>query len=614
VAIVFQGSVTQISTAHVSSSRISSEQPSTAQKGSVAIKDMPHAKHWPTGAPHYLTYPQVPLTHNFQVSAQRYPDKPCLIFYGHTLTYQQAWQTIQNLANHLIVHAQVQPSDRVLLNFQNSPQFVLGYYAILLAGAMVVPINPMSKTEELRFYLEDAQCKAALVAQDVVEQVLPLVADGTLPYLIVGHYSDYINQHAGIDIPSFVTKLVEVAQSSKVINWSQALLANEASSSNANIPITTSQSIQFPNVVPDDYCVLPYTSGSTGKPKGCIHTHRTTMSAVHMNTWWKAIYPDAVVLATAPFFHVTGMIGSMHGPIYAGATIVMLPRWDAAVAAQLIETYRCTSWTNVPPMVVDVLTNPAAQGRDLSSLITIGGGGAAMPAAIAQRLKDEYKLGYMEGYGMSEFMAATHINPPQNLKKQCLGIPIFDSAAHIIDPDTLQPLGANVQGEIVMSGPNLMRGYWNMKDADGKAQDAYAGGLIQIDGRDFFRSGDLGYRDDDGYYFITDRLKRMINASGFKVWPAEVEGFFYKHPAIKECCIVAAPDSKRGETVRLVAVLKPDHASTTEQELIDWARANMATYKAPTEVHFIAALPRTSTGKLYWRQLQDQAFGRTTET
>jgi fatty-acyl-CoA synthase len=591
---VVQGSATQDSKEHVLT-----RQPTNVQRGTVPIKDMPHAKHWPTGAPHYLNYPQVPLTHNFQVSAQRYPHKACLIFYGHTLSYQEAWQTVQDLANHLIVHGQVKPGDRVLLNFQNSPQFVLGYYAILLAGAMVVPINPMSKTDELRFYLEDAQCKVALVAQDVVEQILPLVADGTLPYLVVGHYSDYINQRAGIDIPGFVTKAVEVTRSPKIINWSEALVNKLA---------------KFPEVAPDDYCVLPYTSGSTGKPKGCIHTHRTTMAAVHMNTWWKAIYPDAVVLATAPFFHVTGMIGSMHGPIYAGATIVMLPRWDAAVAAQLIETYRCTSWTNVPPMVVDVLTNPAAQGRDLSSLVTIGGGGAAMPAAIAQRLKDEYKLGYMEGYGMSEFMAATHINPPQNLKKQCLGIPIFDSAAHIIDPETLQPLGANVQGEIVMSGPNLMRGYWNVKDADDKAQDPYVGGLIQIDGRDFFRSGDLGYRDDDGYYFITDRLKRMINASGFKVWPAEVEGFFYKHPAIKECCVVAAPDSKRGETVRLVAVLKPDYAATTEQELIDWARANMATYKAPTEVHFVAALPRTSTGKLYWRLLQDQAFGRVTET
>jgi fatty-acyl-CoA synthase len=577
--------------------------------GTVLIKDMPHAKHWPVGAPHYLTYPQVPLTHNFQVSAERYPDKACLVFYGHTISYLQAWQMVEHLASHLITRCDVQPGDRVLLNFQNSPQFVLGYYAILLAGGMVVPINPMSKTEELRFYLEDAQCKAALVAQDIVDQVLPLVADGTLPHLVVGHYGDYINRDAGIDIPSFVTKEVAIEQTAKVSRWDQAI-ANQVI---ANQAAQTKSTQRFPKVTPDDYCVLPYTSGSTGKPKGCIHTHRTTMAAIHIGVWWKAIYPDAVVLATAPFFHVTGMIGSMHGPIYAGATIVMLPRWDAAVAAQLIETYRCTSWTNVPPMVVDVLTNPAAQGRNLSSLTTIGGGGAAMPAAIAQRLKDEYKLGYMEGYGMSEFMAATHINPPQNLKKQCLGIPIFDSAAHIIDPDTLQPLGSNVQGEIVMSGPNMMRGYWNMKDVDGKASNPYVGGLIQIDGRDFFRSGDLGYRDDDGYYFITDRLKRMINASGFKVWPAEVEGFFYKHPAIKECCIVAAPDAKRGETVRLVAVLKPDHATTTDQDLIDWARANMATYKAPTEVHFVAALPRTSTGKLYWRLLQDQAFGRVTE-
>jgi fatty-acyl-CoA synthase len=571
-----------------------------------------HYAHWPKDQPYGLQYPQTPLTHNFQVSAMRYPDKSCMIFYGSTLTYRQAWRQVESQAAWLIHEGQVERGDRVLLNFQNAPQFILAYYAILLAGGMVVPVNPMSKTEELRYYLEDASCKVAIVAQDIADQIAPLVGE-VVPKVVVGFYMDFIAHNCAFELPAFISQPTTIHFGASVISWADTQKRGQSYLSD------------FPSLGPHDLCVLPYTSGSTGKPKGCIHTHATVNASVQTGLFWRQVNPQNVTLATAPFFHVTGMVNSLHTPLAIGATIVLLPRWDAAVAALLIEQYRCTNWTNVPPMVVDVLTNPKAQGRDLSSLRTINGGGAAMPAAIAQRLKDEYGLSYIEGYGMTEFMAATHSNPAHNPKKQCLGIPVFDAAAHVIDPDSCKPLDANQQGEIVMSCPNMMKGYWkgahtlqknNRKnDSDPffliNDADPFMGGLIEIEGRYYFRSGDLGYRDDDGYYFITDRLKRMINASGFKVWPAEVEGFFYKHPAIKECCIVAAPDPKRGETVRLVAVLKAEHLHTTAEDLIAWARETMATYKAPTEVLFMEALPRTSTGKLYWRLLQDQAFGRT---
>jgi fatty-acyl-CoA synthase len=558
---------------------------------------LPHP-FWPQGVPASLVYPKTALTYNFEVSAKRFPDRPCLIFYGHSLSYSQAWHVTMQMASYLKGSCGLQRGDRVLVDLQNSPQFVIAYYAVLLAGGMVVPINPMSKTEELRYYLSDSGAQVALVANDVAHWINPLLGNSALRKVIVAQYSDYADLEAGLSIPSFVTSPAAVSFDEAMVRWRDALLVGDAQL------VQTQPSSH--DVGPDDYCVLPYTSGSTAFPKGCIHTHGTVNASAQIYGAWRTTYADAVILATAPFFHVTGMMGSMNVGLMIGAAIVLLPRWDAEVAAQLIETYHCTHWTNVPPMVVDLLTNPKAAGRNLASLTSIGGGGAAMPAAIAQRLKDEFNLSYIEGYGMSEFMAATHSNPHDRPKKQCLGIPIVDCAAKIINPDTLEELGPNQQGEIIMSGPNLMKGYWGLKD------DPYSGGLLHLDGRDYFRSGDLGYTDEDGYYFISDRLKRMINASGFKVWPAEIEGYFYKHPAVKECCVVAAPDEKRGETVRLVAVLKDEHQNTTAEQLIAWARENMANYKAPTEVIFMTALPRTSTGKLFWRQLQDQAFGRET--
>jgi fatty-acyl-CoA synthase len=200
---------------------------------------------------------------------------------------------------------------------------------------------------------------------------------------------------------------------------------------------------------------------------------------------------------------------------------------------------------------------------------------------------------------MSETMAATHANPPDRPKEQCLGIPVFDVDSRIIDPVTLQELPQGQTGEIVVHGPQVMVGYWNQPQATADA-------FIEIDGKQFLRTGDLATVDAEGYYFFVDRLKRMINAAGFKVWPAEVEALLYQHPAIQEACVIAAKDPRRGETVKAVIVLKPAHAGrVTEQEIADWAHANMAAYKAPRIVQFATALPKSGTGKVMWRALQE---------
>jgi len=269
------------------------------------------------------------------------------------------------------------------------------------------------------------------------------------------------------------------------------------------------------------------------------------------------------------------------------------------VAAQLIQRYKVSNTQMIVTMVVDLLSNPRLAEYDLTSIRRLSGGGAAMPEAVATQLKEICQLDYIEGYGMSETMAPTHINPSERPRKQCLGIPIFDVDARVVDPATLQELPPGEVGEILVHGPQVMQGYWGQPEATEAA-------FVQIDGKRFLRTGDLARTDEDGYFYMVDRLKRMINASGFKVWPAEVEALMYAHPAIQEVCVIAARDARRGETVKAVVVLRAAYeGQVTEQDIIDWGHAHMAAYKSPRQVSFVTSLPKSGTGKVMWRALQE---------
>jgi fatty-acyl-CoA synthase len=291
------------------------------------------------------------------------------------------------------------------------------------------------------------------------------------------------------------------------------------------------------------------------------------------------------------------------GSVASGASSVIVPRWDRELVGRLISRHRVSHWTCIPTMIIDLFASPNCASFDLSSLRYLSGGGAAMPQAVAERLQREFGITFAEGYGLTETAAPTHANLPERAKLQCLGIPIFGTDSRIVDPDTLRELPIGETGEIVTHGPMVFKGYWGHPEATRAA-------FIDIDGKPFFRTGDLGRMDEEGYFFITDRLKRMINASGFKVWPAEVEALLYRHPAVQEACIIAARDAYRGETVKAVVVLREAaRGSIGEQAIIDWSREHMAAYKVPRIVQFVDALPKSGSGKVMWRLLQEQEAG-----
>lgn len=547
-----------------------------------------HRKFWPQGVPHQLRVPQVTLNHYLHTAAQRYPDKPALIYADRVLTYRELHQQVEAVAAYLQQRLGVVRGDRLLLISQNCPEFVIDYYAAMRVGAAVVPVSPMSTLVEIAYYADDSGAKVALVAQDLLHQVQPLMGrdGGTLTSALVHTYSEGVPASGIEALPEAMRFTACVFSEDTVHAFADALAYNNP--------------VQDVGHGPHDLAVLPYTSGTTGHPKGCCHTHSTMLASNLASQVWRGLHTDAVFLCVAPLFHMLGMQNGMNLPITLSGTIVMMPRWDAARATALVERYRVTVWTAPPAMVMDFFAHPSARERDLSSLTMLSGGGAAMPEAVARLLLDQFGLTYNEAYGLSETAAFLHANPPARCKRQCLGIPTQGVDSRIVDPDTLQELPQGQVGELVTRGAQVMQGYWRNAQAD---KDAF----MMLDEERFFRTGDLALVDEDGYFVMRDRLKRMINASGLKVWPAEVENAMYEHPAVHEACVISMPDAKRGESVLALLVLKPAFkGEVAEQTIIDWSRQRMAVYKAPRSVRFMDALPKSSMGKILWRQLQEQ--------
>ena len=577
-----------------------------------APADRPHFKHWPKRVPHSIPLPETTLWHNLETSAQRYPHKPAVVFLGTTLTYGELKDRVLRVATYL--HGLgVAQGDRVVLCMQNCPQLIITHFAILRLGAVVVPVNPMNKREELKHYITDPDTRVAVTTADLAEELAAasnaLEPALRLAHVVTTHFSDAFDESiTGTDAPAqawlpwLTTRHAAPTLSARagmsvslVHDWLQAMSVTDADL--ARLPAHATS--------PLDLAVLPYTSGTTGLPKGCEHTHRSIMHNAIAGGLWGNASAAAVSLLVVPMFHITGMVSVMHTNIQLGATLVLMPRWDRDFAGRQISKYKVTHWTNIPTMVMDLLASPNFADYDLTSLVNIGGGGAAMPAAVAQRLLDAYGLVYVEGYGLTETAAPSHTNPPDRAKQQCLGVPYISTDSRVWNPETKQECAVGEEGEIIMCGPEVFRAYWKRPDATAEA-------FIDFEGKRFFRSGVIGRMDAEGYFFMTDRLKRMINASGFKVWPAEVEALMFKHEAIAEACVIAAKDAYRGETVKAFVVLRQTYVGkVTEQDIADWCKETMAVYKAPRIIEFVAALPKSGSGKTMWRALQDAELAKT---
>ena len=471
-----------------------------------------------------------------------------------------------------------------MLFLQNSPQWLFAYYGTLRADAVAVPINPMNRTDELRHYLRDSGTKVVVCAQDIAEYLISAASGSDVASIVSVTYSDLLPNPLEYQVPEWVTEGFRPVAGT--VPWREVVAVSKTPGP------TLAQ--------PEDFALLPYTSGSTGVPKACVHPHRTFMHITAGSVVWHSQSAETVFLGVAPMYQVSGMLNCVNGPVYAGGTVVPVPRWNRKLVASLIQRYRVNHVAIQPTAVVDLLSEPTIGHYDLSSITRIAAGGSSMPAAVWKRLRDTLGLQFIELYGMTEAAGTTLLNPYERPKAQCLGIPFFDTESLVIDPETQAVRAPLESGEIVLRGPQIFNGYWGLPKETEAA-------FIEIEGKRYYRSGDIGYMDDEGYFFMTDRLKRMINASGFKVWPAEVESCIYDHPDVLEACVVGARDAYRGETVKAVVVLKPERKDkVSADDLIEWSKTRMAAYKYPRCIEFVDELPKSQVGKILWRQLQER--------
>ena len=539
------------------------------------------------GVPDHFHVPTTTLFENLELSARRFPDKVAIQFYGTVMTYAALLADVERMAGYLQHTCGVARGDRIVLFSQNSPQFIVAYFAILRADAVVVPVNAMLVESDLHHIVEDSGAIAGFAASELLERLAPLLGVTSLRRIVVHHYGDALTgDDAGLNVPDWVhERSAGGSLPDGAVHWLDALAQTHQPAPHSSGP--------------DDLCMLPYTSGTTGAPKACMHTNRTVMSSVAGSQLWRRSHAESAYLAVAPLFHLLGLQNGVNGPIYMGGTIVLLPRWDARTAAELIARHRVTFWAAPPPMLVEFFAQPGIETFDVSSLSVVVGGGAAVPEGTARLMKERYGLQFVEGYGLTETASFLIANPMHAPRAGHLGVATYGVDARVIDPVTFEQLPQGEIGEIVVHGAQVMLGYWNKPKANAES-------FIAIDGKRFFRTGDLASVDTDGYFTMRDRLKRMVNASGYKVWPAEVEAMLHTHPAIQEACVIAARDAHRGETVKAIIVLKAEYLDVTPDALLAWCRANMATYKAPRIIQIVEQLPRSATGKVAWRELQEQ--------
>ena len=543
-----------------------------------------HFNHWPRHLSRHLSYPQTGLYEHLATNALRYPDKVAVNYYGSQVDYQTLNARVNRFAGYLQEQANVQPGDRVVISMQNSVAFIIAYYAILRCDAVVVPVNPMNKALELEWYVSDTESKVAIVGSELVGEFETLLDNTCLEKIIAARYGDDIFTPTSFVIPETVTNAPVVNETVFVTNFKTALEHSE---------IQTQATRRG-----EDLAVILYTSGTTAHPKGCMLSHRALVAQILTQINWSPWNNTAKVLSVTPFFHVTGMVNAMCLPIWLGATTYLMTRWDRLCAAQVVDMHGLTHWCCIPTMVVDLLAMPDVNKFNFKSFTHVYGGGTGMPHAIAQDFETLTGIEFIEGWGMTEMAAGVHLNPYGRGKRQCLGVPLFDVDSRVIDPETGAELGVRQSGEIISNSPCMFSGYW-------KNAEATEASFIEHDGKRFFKTGDVGYYDEEGYFFMADRLKRMINVSGYKVWPSEVESLLYQNEKILENCIIPCNKNDRGESVKAVVVLK-DNQDMTEDEFKQWCRQQMSAYKVPKVVEFVKELPKTASGKINWRLLQDK--------
>lgn len=543
--------------------------------------------HWPEGVPKSLDYGNRPLLDYLSRVAEEVPDRIAIQYYGREISYRELFESVHAFAAGLQEQG-LQKGDRVGLFLDNSPAFVIAFFGALLTGAVVVPVNPMFKSEELLYQITDAAVETLVIVDNLIPIFSAIRDQTSVKTIVIVHNGDWLPELPGLHVPPGVAGSGATTDGAVLLSeWLEEYRGHQS---------------QLPDNSMDDPALLQYTSGTTGLPKGAMMTQLNLLANTMTGKHWLAGEDGAVHLAVLPFFHVTGMVNSMCVPLYGKGTLVLLSRFDLETVIDAIEKFRVNYWVSTATMNIALVNYPGVESRDLTSLVACTTGGAPVPLPVFEKFVAMTGSELIEGYGLSETMAQVTINPMGKGKLGSIGIPIMDVDLKIMDmalPDNELPIGEI--GEIAIKGPQIMAGYWKRAD---ETQAVFQDG--------YFYTGDLGYMDEEGFVFISGRKKELIKASGYSVFPAEVESHLYRHPAVAEACVYGVPHEYRGEDIKAVIVLKPEfQGKVTPQEIAEWSRNQMAAYKYPRMVEIRESLPKTGSGKILRRALVEQELGKT---
>ncbi|ERN52479.1 long-chain-fatty-acid--CoA ligase [Alkalihalophilus marmarensis] len=543
--------------------------------------------------PASIEYPNVSLHELVEQAAHKYPNNTALEFMGKSLTYSQFDLEVRRLANHLQTLG-LKKGERVAIMLPNCPQGVIAYFATLLAGGVVVQTNPLYVERELEHQLSDSGAKIILCLDLLYPRVMKVKNATSVEHIIVTAIKDYLPFPKNLIYP-FIQKK----------NTKMTVNVEYSSTIHPFLPFVKAGSDKRPEVDIDpreDLALLQYTGGTTGLAKGVMLTHRNLVAnTIQCRHWmYKMKEGEERTLAVLPFFHVYGMTVSMNLTLMNGNALHIVPKFDPKEVLKIINKKRITIFPGAPTMYIGLINHPDVKKYDLSSIEACISGSASLPQEVQQKFEELTGGRLVEGYGLTEASPVTHCNLLWGDHRQAsIGLPWPDTEAVILSMETGEPVEQGEVGELAVRGPQIMKGYWNRPEAtQATMQD------------DWLLTGDMGYMDEEGYFYIVDRKKDMIIAGGFNIYPREIEEVLYNHEDIQEAVAIGVPDEYRGETVKVFVVLK-EGKQLTEKELNQYCRKHLAAYKVPRLYEFREELPKTIVGKILKRVLIEEEKEKT---
>ncbi len=542
---------------------------------------------WPEWVPETIEYPKVPVFAMLDATAKKYPNHNAIIFQDKRLTYLELKEHVDRFTTALQKMGIVK-GDRVALFLPNIPQFVISYYGALKTGAIVTAISPLYKEREVKHQLDDSGSETLVVLDLFIPIVQKIREEAKLKRIIVTGIGDYLPA-----VKRVLGSLLGKVPSYKVEKGPGIYFFHDLIKDHIPDPSKVDM-----NPI-DDLALLQYTGGTTGIPKGAMLTHYNLVSNAYMcNAWLNAEEGKEVQVNVLPLFHIYGMTVTMNAAIASASTMILIPRFDAEEVLKSIQKYRVTLFGGVPTLYAVLIVHPDISKYDLSSVKFCISGSSALPPEVQRKFMDITGGVLVEGYGLTEASPVTHANPLDpsldTVKIGSIGLTWPDTEAKIVDDVTGVSLPAGMVGELVVNGPQVMKGYWNSPE---ETREVLKGGWLH--------TGDMAKRDEDGYFYIVDRKKDLIKYRDYSVYPREIEDIIYEHHAVKLCAVVGVPDEQSGEIPKAFVVRK-EGIEVTEDELIEWVKEKVAPYKRIREVEFREELPMTLVGKVLKRELREQ--------